>query len=97
MLRAKVPSYDVDWGSDEDTRLLHGVWEYGTGAWDVIRASDPVLTEKIFPETEKEKKPQLKHAQSRAEYLLKVLKKNLIATQGSMVSFLVIAFVRILI
>jgi len=82
-LKAKVPSYDVDWGSDEDTRLLHGVWEHGTGAWELIRTSDPVLAEKIFPETEKEKKPQLKHAQSRAEYLFKVLKKHLAVTQAS--------------
>jgi len=36
---------------------------------------------KIFSETEKEKKPQLKHVQARAEYLFKVIKKHLAHTQ----------------
>jgi len=82
-LKAKVPPYDVEWGPEEDTRLLLGVWEFGTGAWDLVRNSDPLLTEKIFPETEKEKKPQLKHAQSRAEYLMKVMKKHLAVIQSA--------------
>ena len=73
--RAKNAGFDVDWGPEEDTRLLLGVWEHGTGAWDIIRESDPVLKEKVFMEGDK--KPQLKNIQCRAEYLIRVLKKNI--------------------
>lgn len=46
------------------------------GSWEAIKM-DPSLgiSDKILPN--EEKKPQAKHLQSRAEYLLKVLKKNI--------------------
>lgn len=73
-LKAKAAQYDVDWGKEEDTKLLQGVWEFGMGAYDKIRESDAVLKEKIF--LEGDKKPTLKHVSQRADYLLRVIKKH---------------------
>jgi len=73
-LKVKNPGFDVEWGEDEDTRALLGVWEYGMGAWDKILENDPLLKSKIF--TEGDKKPLAKHAGSRVDYLLRVMKKH---------------------
>jgi chromodomain-helicase-DNA-binding protein 1 len=73
-LKVKNALFDVDWGQDDDTKLLLAVWEYGMGNWDKILESDPVLKEKIF--LEGEKKPLVKHASSRVDYLLRVMKKH---------------------
>lgn len=73
-LKAKATQYDVEWGPEEDTRLLLGIWEFGMGAYDKIREVDPLLKEKIF--LEGEKKPTLKHVSQRADYLLRVIKKH---------------------
>lgn len=73
-LKVKVAPFDVDWSLEEDTKLLQGIWDHGMGAWDKIRESDPVLMEKIF--LEGDKKPLLKHVGTRADYLLRVIKKH---------------------
>lgn len=73
-LKAKATQYDVAWGAEEDTRLLQGIWEFGMGAYEKIREGDPLLKEKIF--LEGDKKPTLKHASQRADYLLRVIKKH---------------------
>ncbi|XP_069481172.1 chromodomain-helicase-DNA-binding protein 2 isoform X2 [Ambystoma mexicanum] len=75
--RVKPAHFDVDWGVEEDSRLLLGIHEHGYGNWEQIK-TDPELNlaEKILP-TETDKKPQSKHLQSRADYLLKLLKKEL--------------------
>lgn len=73
-VRTKNSGFDVEWGADEDTRLLIGIWEFGMGAWDKIREADPVLKEKIF--LEGDKKPLFKNVATRADYLLRVLKKH---------------------
>jgi chromodomain-helicase-DNA-binding protein 1 len=78
-LKTKTALYDSEWGPEEDTRLLVGIWEHGMGNWEAIRESDPLLKEKIFAEGDK--KPQFKHVCTRGEYLIKVIKKHLALTQ----------------
>ncbi|KAG8440685.1 hypothetical protein GDO86_006437 [Hymenochirus boettgeri] len=80
--RVKAAHFDVEWGVEEDTYLLLGISEHGYGNWELIK-SDPELklTEKILP-VETEKKPQAKHLQTRADYLLKLLKKELEKKNG---------------
>jgi chromodomain-helicase-DNA-binding protein 1 len=72
-LKLKTTGFDVEWGQDEDTRLLLGIWEFGNGAYDKIVEADPVLKEKVF--LEGEKKPLLKDIRTRADYLIRSLKK----------------------
>ncbi|XP_070543055.1 chromodomain-helicase-DNA-binding protein 1-like isoform X2 [Ptychodera flava] len=74
--RTKLAHWDVDWGNEEDSGLLRGVYEYGIGSWEAIKM-DPELgiQDKILlPDSEK--KPQAKQLQTRSEYLLKVLRKE---------------------
>ncbi|XP_066448927.1 chromodomain-helicase-DNA-binding protein 2 isoform X3 [Eleutherodactylus coqui] len=74
--RVKAAHFDVDWGVEDDSHLLLGIVEHGYGNWELIK-SDPELklTDKLLP-VETEKKPQAKHLQTRADYLLKILKKE---------------------
>ncbi|XP_066248842.1 chromodomain-helicase-DNA-binding protein 1 isoform X1 [Euwallacea similis] len=75
-IKTKPAPFDVDWGVKEDTKLLKGIYLYGIGSWEQIKL-DPSLNigDKIL--LNEDKKPQAKHLQSRAEYLLKLLKKQL--------------------
>ncbi|XP_064422060.1 chromodomain-helicase-DNA-binding protein 2 isoform X2 [Latimeria chalumnae] len=73
----KAAHFDVDWEVDDDSHLLLGVYEHGYGNWEQMKTDpDLKLTDKVLP-SESEKKPQAKHLQTRADYLLKVLKKDL--------------------
>ncbi|XP_072550654.1 chromodomain-helicase-DNA-binding protein 2 isoform X2 [Salminus brasiliensis] len=75
--RVKVPHFDVDWDIHDDTQLLLGIYEHGYGNWDLIKTdADLKLSEKILPD-DPNKKPQAKQLQMRADYLLKMLKKDL--------------------
>lgn len=40
--RVKAAHFDVDWGVEEDSRLLLGICEHGYGNWELIK-SDPEL------------------------------------------------------
>ena len=40
--RAKVAHWDVEWGVDDDSNLLKGIYEYGMGSWEAIKM-DPEL------------------------------------------------------
>lgn len=73
--KTKPAHFDVDWGTNEDSRLLQGIYLYGMGSWEQIKL-DPSfgIGDKIL--LNEDKKPQAKHLQTRAEYLLKVLKKQ---------------------
>ncbi|XP_006027753.1 chromodomain-helicase-DNA-binding protein 2 isoform X3 [Alligator sinensis] len=75
--RVKAAHFDVDWGVEEDSRLLVGIYEHGYGNWELIK-TDPELklADKILP-VETDKKPQGKQLQTRVDYLLKLLKKDL--------------------
>ncbi|XP_064609561.1 LOW QUALITY PROTEIN: chromodomain-helicase-DNA-binding protein 1-like [Liolophura sinensis] len=74
--RVKNVHWDCLWDSSDDSNLLKGIYEYGIGNWESIKM-DPEfnLHQKILPDGEH--KPQAKHLQTRADYLLKVLKKHL--------------------
>jgi len=72
--RVKPSNFDVDWGVEDDSALLRGIYQYGMGSWEAIKM-DPSLGigDKIMPN--QDKKPQAKHLQTRADYLLRVLRK----------------------
>ncbi|KAM9311923.1 chromodomain-helicase-DNA-binding protein 2 [Gastrophryne carolinensis] len=74
--RVKAAHFDVDWTVEDDSQLLIGIVEHGYGNWELMK-TDPELklADKILP-NEPEKKPQAKHLQTRADYLLKLLKKD---------------------
>lgn len=57
-------------------RLLRGIYEYGMGSWELMKG-DPALNldDKIL--LGEDSKPQAKHLESRAQYLLKLLKKQM--------------------
>ncbi|XP_015685750.1 chromodomain-helicase-DNA-binding protein 2-like [Protobothrops mucrosquamatus] len=74
--RVKSAHFDTDWGVEEDSCLLRGIYEHGCGNWELIK-SDPELnlTDKILP-VETDKKPQGKQLQTRVDYLLKLIKRD---------------------
>lgn len=80
-IRTKSSHFDVEWGAEEDTKLLKGIYIYGLGSWEQIKL-DPALGigNKIL--LNEDKKPQSKHLLSRAEYLLKILRKNMDQKKG---------------
>ncbi|EDW03164.1 chromodomain-helicase-DNA-binding protein 1 [Drosophila grimshawi] len=80
-IKTRSANFDVEWGADEDTHLLRGIYQYGIGSWEQMKL-DPTLklSEKIL--LNDTRKPQAKHLQSRAEYLLKIIKKNVELTKG---------------
>ncbi|XP_077296333.1 chromodomain-helicase-DNA-binding protein 1 [Arctopsyche grandis] len=70
----RFANFDVEWGIQEDTKLLCGIYQYGMSAWEAIKMDKSLgLSDKIL--LNDDRKPQAKHLQSRAEYLLKILKK----------------------
>uniref|UniRef100_A0A8D3D607 Chromodomain helicase DNA binding protein 2 n=1 Tax=Scophthalmus maximus TaxID=52904 RepID=A0A8D3D607_SCOMX len=81
--RVKVAHFDVDWDLQDDVQLLLGIYEHGFGNWDLIKTDpDLKLADKILPD-DPSKKPQAKQVQARAEYLLKLLKKEQDSTDVS--------------
>ncbi|KAJ0069416.1 hypothetical protein NL108_006011, partial [Boleophthalmus pectinirostris] len=77
-LRVKQAHFDVEWDLQDDTQLLLGIYEHGFGNWDLIK-TDPDMR-LILPD-DPSKKPQGKQLQARAEYLLKLLKKEQDSTE----------------
>lgn len=79
--RTKPAHFDVEWTNVDDSRLLIGIYQYGMGSWEQMKM-DPSLeiSDKIL--ANEDKKPQAKHLQTRAEYLLKILKKNMDLKKG---------------
>lgn len=81
--RVKIAHFDVDWDQQDDMQLLLGIYEHGFGNWDLIKTDpDLKLADKILPD-DPSKKPQGKQLQARAEYLLKLLKKEQDSTDVS--------------
>lgn len=67
--------WGISWGVVEDSMLLIGMLKYGVGNWDAIKNDHALgLSGKILPMGNG--KPQNKHLQSRADYLLKLLKEQ---------------------
>lgn len=79
--KTKPANFDVEWDALEDSRLLQGIYQYGLGSWEQIKM-DPSLGigDKIL--SNENKKPQAKHLQSRSEYLLKILKRQIEMKKG---------------
>uniref|UniRef100_A0A8C6IZD7 DNA helicase n=1 Tax=Melopsittacus undulatus TaxID=13146 RepID=A0A8C6IZD7_MELUD len=73
----KAAHFDINWGKEDDSNLLIGIYEYGYGSWEMIKMDpDLSLTQKILPD-DPDKKPQAKQLQTRADYLIKLLNKDL--------------------
>lgn len=81
-IKTRPANFDVEWKAEDDSRLLCGIYQYGIGSWDAMKM-DPSLciADKILS-NDSNKKPQTKHLQSRAEYLLKIIRKNLELKRG---------------
>ena len=72
----KKVHWDCSWEVEDDSNLLRGIFEYGMGSWESMKMdNDMGLCDKILPVLESSK-PQAKHLQTRAEYLLKMLRKQ---------------------
>ncbi|XP_062985638.1 chromodomain-helicase-DNA-binding protein 1 isoform X1 [Elgaria multicarinata webbii] len=82
----KAAHFDMDWGKEDDSNLLIGIYEYGYGSWEMIKM-DPDLnvTHKILPD-DPDKKPQAKQLQTRADYLIKLLNKDLARKEAQRLS-----------
>ncbi|XP_055517458.1 chromodomain-helicase-DNA-binding protein 2 isoform X5 [Leucoraja erinacea] len=79
---AKAVHFDTDWGVEEDSNLLIGIYECGYSNWEQIKMDPELqLTNKILPDNP-DHKPQAKHLQSRADYLIRLLKKDMIKKAG---------------
>uniref|UniRef100_A0A3B3Y4A7 ATP-dependent helicase CHD1-2/hrp3 HTH domain-containing protein n=1 Tax=Poecilia mexicana TaxID=48701 RepID=A0A3B3Y4A7_9TELE len=74
---SKAAHFDIEWGKEDDSSLLIGIYEYGYGSWEMIKMDpDLNLTHKLLPD-DPDKKPQAKQLQARADYLIKLLSKDL--------------------
>ncbi|KAM4810238.1 chromodomain-helicase-DNA-binding protein 1 isoform 1-T1 [Rhinophrynus dorsalis] len=82
----KAAHFDIEWGKDDDSNLLIGIYEYGYGSWEMIKMDpDLNLTQKILPD-DPDKKPQAKQLQTRADYLIKLLNKDLAKKEAQRLS-----------
>jgi chromodomain-helicase-DNA-binding protein 1 len=81
-IKTRPANFDLDWSAEDDSKLLCGIYQYGIGSWEAMKM-DPSLNlgDKIL--SNDNKKPQAKHLQSRAEYLLKIIKKNVELKRGN--------------
>ncbi|OAD56154.1 Chromodomain-helicase-DNA-binding protein 1 [Eufriesea mexicana] len=79
-LKLKPANFDCDWNSEDDSRLLRGIYQHGMGSWEAIKMDNNLkLGDKLLPNGSK---LQLKKINARAEYLLKVLKKQIDSKLG---------------
>ncbi|KAK7806124.1 hypothetical protein U0070_008296, partial [Myodes glareolus] len=82
----KAAHFDIDWGREDDSNLLIGIYEYGYGSWEMIKMDpDLSLTHKILPD-DPDKKPQAKQLQTRADYLIKLLSRDLAKKEAQRLS-----------
>ncbi|KAJ1208478.1 hypothetical protein NDU88_003863, partial [Pleurodeles waltl] len=82
----KAAHFEIDWSKEDDSNLLIGIYEYGYGSWEMIKMDpDLNLTQKILPD-DPDKKPQAKQLQTRADYLIKLLNKDLIRKEAQRLS-----------
>lgn len=81
-IKTRPANFDIEWDTDDDSKLLCGIYQYGIGSWEAMKMDPSLhLANKIL--LNDDKKPQGKHLQSRAEYLLKIIKKNVELRRGS--------------
>ncbi|XP_014471467.1 PREDICTED: chromodomain-helicase-DNA-binding protein 1 isoform X3 [Dinoponera quadriceps] len=73
--KLKPANFDCEWTCEDDSRLLRGIFQHGMGSWEAIKMDTSLkLGDKILFNGSK---VQLKRINTRAEYLLKVLKKQI--------------------
>merc|ERR1712013_375362 len=63
----KDAHFDVSWNLEEDSKLLVGIYEHGLGSWEQVKGDKILLNASC--------KPQAKHLDTRAAYLLRMLAK----------------------
>lgn len=81
-IKTRSANFDVDWNNEDDSRLLRGIYQFGIGSWEAMKMEESLqLSDKILL-NETDKKPQAKHLQSRAEYLLKIIRKHIELKKG---------------
>ena len=80
--RVRDPHWDIEWTPEDDSRLLCGIYEFGMGSWEAMKMDPNLgLSDKILPDGQ-DARPQGKHLQNRADYLLKILAKIYEQQQG---------------
>lgn len=49
---SKAAHFDIEWGKEDDSSLLIGIYEYGYGSWEMIKMDpDLNLTHKVGSHT----------------------------------------------
>ncbi|KAJ6646547.1 Chromodomain-helicase-DNA-binding protein 1 [Pseudolycoriella hygida] len=80
-IKTRPATFDVEWNNDDDSKLLVGIYQHGLGSWEAMKMDPSLnLADKIL--SNDNKKPQAKHLQSRSEYLLKLIRKNVELKKG---------------
>ncbi|XP_071964385.1 chromodomain-helicase-DNA-binding protein 1-like isoform X2 [Antedon mediterranea] len=79
--KVKGTNWNVDWGPEDDSNLIKGVYEYGLGSWEAIKMDPQLHLDKKILLDDPGKKPQAKQLQQRSDYLIKLLKKEMISEQ----------------
>lgn len=72
----------MDWDIEDDSKLLRGIYQHGMGNWEAIKSDSSLGLEKkiLLPE---DKEPGPKELQKRADYLLKILRKQMNSDDAS--------------
>ena len=74
-MKLKSVHWSCPWALEDDKALLRGIHECGYGNWEQIKMEPELgLSSKILL-NDKQLKPQANHLQTRADYLLRVLKQ----------------------
>ena len=80
-LNPKEAHFDVAWSTEEDSKLLIGIYLHGLGSWEQIKSDKSLeLSGKILLNASC--KPQEKHLDVRAGYLLRMLKRKTQDSKG---------------
>lgn len=54
---SKAAHFDIEWGKEDDSSLLIGIYEYGYGSWEMIKMDpDLNLTHKVSAEQERQER-----------------------------------------
>merc|ERR1712072_161404 len=74
-LHMKDAHFDVAWSTEEDSKLLVGIYLHGLGSWEQIKSDKSLeLSGKILLNASC--KPQEKHLDVRAAYLLRMMRRK---------------------
>jgi chromodomain-helicase-DNA-binding protein 1 len=74
-IKIKPVHWSCSWSLEDDKALLRGIYEYGYSNWEQIKMEPELgLSSKILLD-DKQLKPQANHLQTRADYLLRLLKQ----------------------